>query len=43
MASQEATETPEGGFLELLFMFHDYKAMCDRPTHNECKIDTTTP
>jgi hypothetical protein len=27
-ASQEVGETPEGGFLELLFMFHDYKVVC---------------
>jgi hypothetical protein len=38
-ASQEAAETLEGGFLELLFMLLDYIAMCGRSTHKECKTD----
>jgi hypothetical protein len=42
-ALQEAIETPEGGLLELLLMFHDYKAMCGRSAQKECKTDTTTP
>jgi len=40
-ALQGAAEIPEREFLELLFMFHDYKAMCGRSAHKEYKTDTT--
>jgi hypothetical protein len=33
MALQKATITLEGVFLELLFMFYDYKVICDRFAH----------
>ena len=42
MALQEAVTTPEGGFLELLFMFHDYKVMCSQSAHKEYKTNTTS-